>query len=628
MCGLIGIYNYSKSQDVDEKLLIKMRDTMLHRGPDDTGIYVSPDKNLGLGHTRLSIIDLSKAGHQPMSDEGGRFWIVYNGEVYNFQELRELYLKDVNFISRTDTEVLIYLYKKFKEKMLEKLRGMFAFAIWDDKEKELFLARDRIGIKPLYYTFVNGTFIFASEIKAILEYPEVKRQVNEEAFYHYLSFLTTPPPLTLFEGIYKLPAGHFLKLDRNGRFSVKQYWNVFEKITPFKSRDEGFYTEKILSLLDESVRLRMIADVPVGVFLSGGIDSSTNVALFSKHTDKVKTFSIGFKNAPKFNEFKYARMVAQKFKTQHYETIINEDDLIEFLDTLVYHQDEPIADPVCVPVYFLSKLAKENGVTVCQVGEGSDELFCGYPVWGILLKLQHLSRYWRIVPSFIRKFGLKTLEIAGKGKSMYYELLRRGHTNESIFWGGAEAYTPQQKNLFLSDGLKKKIGRMNSYEVVEKYYKEFLERSPIKDYLTFMTYLDLSFRLPELLLMRVDKMSMIVSLECRVPFLDHKFVEFAMSIPEEIKIKKGILKYILKKAVKGVIPDEVIYRKKQGFGVPVRNWFHKKLGKVMKNKLVKFAEKSELFNPVLIKKMVNTTERGDSLWFLFNFILWHEKWIE
>jgi len=561
-----------------------------------------------------------------MSDNEGKIWIVYNGEVYNFPELRKGLEKKYTFRSRTDTEVLIYLYKEYGKDMVHKLRGMFAFAIWDENKKELWLVRDRIGIKPLYYTFVDGKFIFASEIKAILKDPSVKREVNEEGFYHYLSFLTTPPPQTLFQGIYKIPAGHMLTL-KNGNSKLEQYWDVFDNVEPLYSKNEEFYTERLLELLRESVKLRMISDVPIGVFLSGGIDSSTNTALFSEFANDVKTFSIGFKGQDKYNEFQYARKVADIFKTKHHEVIIDVEDLINFLEQLVYYQDEPIADPVCVPVYFVSKLAKDNGVTVCQVGEGADELFCGYPFWGIMLKLNQLSRYWRFVPSPMRMLGLEVLKTVGKGKSRYYELLRRAHNKESIFWGGADAFNEAQKKSFLSPRLREKFKNKSSYEVVEKLYRRFLAESPIQDYLNFMTYLDISFRLPELLLMRVDKMSMAVSLEARVPFLDHKLVEFAMSIPQSVKVRNGELKHIMKKTVEPILPYEIIYRKKQGFGVPVKEWFFHKLGDFTTGELLSFTEKTDFFDKSAINKM-SEKGKGDSLWFLLNFALWHKRWIE
>lgn len=627
MCGILGIY--SKFKHVDENLLVQMRDIMAHRGPDDKGLYISNDKRLGFGHRRLSILDLSQSGKQPMSDDSKTLWITYNGEIYNFLELRqEMEKKGYIFRTQTDTEVIIYLYKEYGKDFVHKLRGMFAFGIWDENNKSLFLARDRIGKKPLYYTSCNGQFIFASEIKAILEHPDVKREVDEDAFYHYLSFLTAPAPTTLFKGISKLAAGHIITVDKNWDINVEEYWDVFDNVKPLNDKPESFYTESILEVLRRSVHYRMVSDVPVGVFLSGGIDSSTTTALFSEFSrEPVKTFSIGFKGQESYNEFQYARKVANIFNTDHHETLIDVDDLVNFMPQLVFYQDEPIADPVCVPIYFVSKLARDNNVIVCQVGEGSDELFCGYPGWKQTLRWNSLLPYFHIVPPLFTKLGLKALEIIGKGGTGKYEKLSRIHRGESIFWGGAMAFGEMEKKLVISNSLKRKYADKTSYEVVEGFYKKFRERSPIQDYLHFMSYMDLKLRLPELLLTRTDKMSMAASLEARVPFLDHEFVELVMSIPQEIKIKNGELKYILKKSLESVIPSEIIYRKKQGFSVPIMEWFFERLGDFTKKKLLNFTKNSDFLDKQYIEKML-AKRSGMKLWFILNFALWHERWIE
>jgi asparagine synthase (glutamine-hydrolysing) len=628
MCGICGVFKYASSSfEITEKLIIRMRDTMTHRGPDDGGVYVGLDRHIGLGHRRLSIIDLSSAGRQPMSDDSKTVWIVYNGEVYNFLELRrELENKGYTFRTGTDTEVLLYLYKEYGRDFIHRLRGMFAFGIWDETKQELFLARDRIGIKPLYYTSFNGQFVFASEIKAILEHPDVKREVDEDAFYHYLSFLTTPAPMTLFKGIYKLPAGHNLAVSGNGSIEPKEYWDVFDNVTPLDGKPESFYAESILETLREAVKHRMVSDVPIGVFLSGGIDSSTNTALFSDFSDgPVKTFSIGFKEQESYNEFQYARKIAGLFNTDHHEILIDVDDLVDFFPKLIFHQDEPIADPVCVPVYFVSKLARDNGVIVCQVGEGSDELFCGYPVWGEVLKWNSLLPYFRTIPSFLRRLGLRSLELAGKRGTGKYERLRRMHCGESIFWGGVEAFGESEKKLILSRNLREKFANRTSYEVVKSLYYQFLERSPIHDYLHFMSYIDLRLRLPELLLMRVDKMSMATSLETRVPFLDHKFVELAMSIPQDVKLKNGELKHILKKSVESIIPHEIIHREKQGFSVPITEWFLERLGKFTEQKLLDFTKRTDFLDKQYIEEMLAGRNMA-KLWYILNFALWYDRW--
>ena len=505
---------------------------------------------------------------------------------------------------------------------------MFAFGIWDGNKKELFLVRDRIGIKPLYYTSYNGQFIFASEIKAILEHPDVKREVDEDAFYDYLSFLTTPAPKTLFKGIRKLPPGYSLTVDENGNANLREYWDVFDNVIPLNGESESFCTESIIEILKESVKYRMVSDVPVGIFLSGGVDSSINTAFFSEFSDElVKTFSIGFKGQESYNEFQYARKVSRLFDTDHHETIMNVDDLVDFLPKLIFHQDEPIADSVCVPLYFVSKLARDNGVIVCQAGEGSDELFCGYQSWKSVLRLNSSLPYIHMIPSFFRSLGLKSLEIAGKGNTEKYEKLRRAHLNESIFWGGAEGIGESEKRLLLSRNLREKYAGKSSHEVIESSYKRFLERSPMHDYLSFMSYLDLKLRLPELLLMRIDRMSMATSLEARVPFLDHKFVELAMSIPQSIKFRNHELKYILKKSVDSIIPNDIIHRKKQGFQVPVTEWFFERLGDFAEQRLLGFTKRTDFLNEQYVKELL-TRRNGSKLWYLLNFVLWHERWIE
>ncbi|MBI4377565.1 MAG: asparagine synthase (glutamine-hydrolyzing) [Nitrospinae bacterium] len=655
MCGIAGLFNYGNNTQVTEDLIIKMRDSMTHRGPDDAGIYLSPDKKVGLGHRRLSILDLSSAGRQPMCDSRGEVWIVYNGEVYNFIELRRgLEEKGYRFKSHSDTEVLIYLYKEYGREMVHRLRGMFAFAIYDEIKGDFFLARDRIGVKPLYYTFSHGSFIFASEIKALLEHPAVKREVNDDALYHYLSFLTTPPPMTLFKNIFKLPAGYTMSVRRQGDYTIDEYWDVFQNVTLFKERDERFYVDRILELLRESVKYRMISDVPFGVFLSGGIDSSTNVALMSELMDKpVETFSIGYKgNAlsggegmENYNELQYARRIASEFKTNHHEILIDVKDFIDFLPSLIYHQDEPIADPVCVPVYYVAKLAKDSGVTVCQVGEGSDEIFFGYEWWIKTLMINRISKFYQLLPYPLRMAALKSSSLFEDSVGMRYEIIRRAAQKEVIFWGGAEAFSGRQKEMLLSDSFRDRVneknfygwdeGGVSSYGVVKNLYDKFEVNAKDKDFFNWMSYIDLRLRLPELLLMRVDKMTMAASVEARVPFLDHKLVEFAMSIPKEIKIKNHTPKYILKKSVVNVIPHEIAYRRKRGFDVPITDWFMGELGDFTKSKFSAFLSRQDYFNKDYIDTLVKASNGQDKsggkaslLWYLLNFVLWHERWIE
>lgn len=632
MCGIVGALAFRHSSfEVKDLYINKMRDTMVHRGPDGGETWISPDKAIGLGHRRLSIIDLSAVANQPMSNEDGSLWVTFNGEIYNHAEIRHELLNLGGHTwktSHSDTEVILHAFEQWGIECLHKFRGMFAFAIWDARKRELWLVRDRIGIKPLYYSLHHGRITFASEIKALLQDPEQTRAVNEESFYHYLSFLTTPAPNTLFDGIKKLPGGTWLRITDDGVTTMHRYWDVWDYVNPLTGASDNEISEMLLNELRVSVKLRKISDVPVGVFLSGGIDSSTNAVLFSEgESGSVKTFSIGYEgNYQSYqNELNYARQVASFVNSEHHEKLLTIDDLLDFLPRMVYLQDEPIADPVCFPVYFVSKLARDNGVIVSQVGEGSDELFWGYPGWKTMLKL---ARYNVLpVPKTLKRLGLLGLKLAGKDSGFPYEWLRRGVTNVPVFWGGAEAFTERQKQRLLSPRLRKKFTATTSWEPLQPIYQRFMDKAWEKSYLNWMTYLDLNLRLPELLLMRLDKMNMGVSLEGRVPFLDHKFVELAMSIPESIKTKNDNLKYILKKAVRGVIPDNIIDRKKQGFGVPIYEWFFDKLGKQTLQELDVFCDQTDFLCKSEVMKLLDNG-CGSQIWYLLNFALWWKQYIE
>jgi len=607
-----------------------MRDTMVHRGPDGGGIWMSEDRRVGLGHRRLSIIDVSAVANQPMTNEDNSLSIVFNGEIYNHAEIRkELELKNKYKwkTDHSDTEVIIHSFEEWGIECVHKFRGMFAIAIWDSKLEELWLIRDRLGIKPLYYSFDDVRVTFASEIKALLKFPNQKREVNEDAFYHYLSFLTTPAPSTLFKGINKLQPGTWLKIIPNGKKVEKKYWDVWDHTNPLIKETDDEIAKLVLDELKESVRLRKESDVPVGVFLSGGIDSSTNAALFADgETKPVETFTIGYKGEYDTykNETEYAQFMADKVGANHHELLLTIDDLIDFLPEMIRLQDEPIADPVCVPLYYVSKLARENNIIVCQVGEGADELFWGYEGWKVLLNFQNLMD---LMPKFIKKLGFHILRLQGKKESFRYEYLRRVSNSEPVFWGGAEAFTEQNKKTVLSNRLKKKFKNTSSWEVLKPFRDKFENKAWEKSNLNWMTYLDLNMRLPELLLMRVDKMAMGVSLEGRVPFLDFKFVELALSIPEKTKTRKGIFKYILKKAVRGVIPDSIIDRKKQGFGVPIYEWFFDKLGTNVRRDLELFCDKTDYFDKEQLFAFLKNAS-GQQTWLIYNFVLWWNEYID
>lgn len=645
MCGICGIFKYGSVQpEITEALIEQMRDKMTHRGPDDASLYISPDRRVGLGHRRLSIIDLSPAGLQPMTNEDGSIWISFNGEIYNHRRLRgDLLVKGHLYNSETDTETILHLYEERGLDFVQALEGMFAIALWDSNLNRLVLVRDRLGVKPLYYTNLPGQLLFASEIKGLLAHPGVIRDINEEALYHYLTFLTTPAPHTLFRGIEKLPAGHMLVVEKNGDTKLTRYWDAIVP-SPAEEYSEEFCIERIRSLLYESVDKRMMSDVPFGVFLSGGVDSSANVALMANLTDRVRTFTVGFKDADGYNELEYARQISNTFRTEHHEVIIDCEDVVDFLPDLIFHQDEPIADPVCVPLYYVSKLVRDSGTIVVQVGEGSDEIFSGYNSYIDYLNIY--ERVWRHVES-IPKLARKGLgavltpfantiasRILPRGQKLFPELVRRLRTGEELFWGSVVIYDEVSKNELLSPSFRNRTRMLSSYTAAKNYIDTIRREKPSADFLERMIYLELKLRLAELLLMRVDKITMATSIEARVPFLDHKLVEFAMNIPRHLKYKNGQPKYILKKALEGIVPNNIIYRKKQGFGLPIKEWFIDRMAKFVEDSLMRSPlRKRDLFNYDHIRYMLNAHKSGKidysfNLWCLLNLSLWYEHWIE
>ncbi|MGZ4334468.1 MAG: asparagine synthase (glutamine-hydrolyzing) [Gaiellaceae bacterium] len=630
MCGIAGTLTFDPAAfRVTDDLVTRMRDSIAHRGPDGAATWVADDGRIGLGFRRLAIIDLSDAAMQPMSNEDGAVRIVFNGEIYNHAEVRPA-LERLGHVFRTDhadTEVLVHGFEEWGVDVVHRLRGMFAFAAWDDRTRELWLARDRIGIKPLYWSLHHGRLSFASEIKALLQDPQQERAVDEEALYHYLSFLTTPSPQTLFRGIRKLAGGTWLRVSENGDVREERYWDAWDEVEPLDGVSEDEIAERILAELRTSVRLRKLSDVPVGVFLSGGIDSSTNAALFSEgETRPIKTFSIGYEGeySTYTNEFDYARRMAGIVGAEHHERRLTQDDLLDFLPEMVRLQDEPIADPVCVPVYYVSKLARDNGVVVAQVGEGADELFWGYPSWKTLLGLQ---RYDDLpVPRALKRAGVSLATAAGKGHRREVEFLRRGSLGQPIFWSGAESFTEAQKQSLLSPRLRRELDGLTSWDAIEPIRRRFEARAWEASPLNWMSYVDLNLRLPELLLMRVDKMSMGVGLEGRVPFLDHRFVGLALSISQKTKTNGGTLKHILKKAVRGVIPDDLIDRPKQGFGVPVYEWLFDRLGDRARQELDEFTQKTDLLDRGAVLRLVDA-KPGAEVWYLLNLALWWKEYV-
>ena len=637
MCGICGIFRAQERGPWEDHNLAGMNAVLAHRGPDDEGYYYGGQ--IAFAHRRLSIIDLS-GGAQPMTNEDKTIWIVFNGEIYNHLEIRKMMeSKGHVYRTRSDTESIIHLYEEVGVKCLEYLHGMFAFAIWDKGKKQLFAARDRLGKKPLYYFQKNGCFVFASEIKALLKHPLCPREMDEDSLYHYLTFVFTPPPKTLFLGIGKLPPAHyFVMKDPAEPIHPIRYWNPLEKARSIRDgiTEEGA-AQTVRDLLCEAVKARMISDVPFGVFLSGGLDSSTNVSLMSRLMGQpVQTFSVGYEKDEEFNELSYARRVAELFGTNHKEIIISEEDLENSIRTIIYNQDEPIADPVCLPLYFVSKLARENGVIVVQIGEGSDEVFCGYPRYMKVLRLATLNRrILQKVPRGVRDLayvlGAPLFHRLQRTKELEY--LRRGLKSEEIFWGGAVAFGEVEKALLLTERVYKTNGHRDSYEVLEPIYDDFYRNFKTGEELDKIIYIDLMLRLPELLLMRVDKMCMAASVEARTPFLDHQLVEYALAIPPHLKIKDGVTKGILKKAVKGIIPDDIISRKKQGFDVPVGAWIRRGknnffLEALMDSELRKRGVFEYRYVESLMRlHLEGKRDYGFLLWNLFNLSVWYDQWI-
>lgn len=632
MCGINGVLALEGSPfQVTAEYVARLRDTMQHRGPDGAGVWVSEDRRVGLGHRRLSIIDLSDAASQPMCNEDGTLWLTFNGEIYNHAEIRAELERIGGHRWKTDhsdTEVILHAFEEWGIDCLNRFRGMFAFGLWDARTRDLWLVRDRVGIKPLYHAMHHGRLVFASEIKALLADPEQARAVDEEAFYHFLSFLTTPAPQTIFAGIRKLPAGCWMRVRENGDVRLERWWDPLDHAPDLSGASEEEIAERILDTLRTAVKLRKVSDVPVGVFLSGGVDSSTNAALFSEgEGHPVRTFSIGYEgNNPSYpDETGYARALAELVGAEHHELRLNADDAISFLPRMIHLQDEPIADPVCVPVYYVSKLARDNGVIVAQVGEGADELFWGYPAWKQSLRLQRWSD--RVPVGAVKSAGVQMLKLHPRLRdNMRTEYLRRAGRGEPIFWSGIEAFSEIQKRRLLHPRLREKFRGFSSWEAVRPTRERFMAKAREPSHLNWMTYADLNLRLPELLLMRVDKMSMGVSLEGRVPFLDHKLVELALGIPEAVKTRNGTLKHILKKAVRGIIPDETIDRRKQGFGVPMQEWFFERLGPQMRRDLDDFCEQTEFLDAGEVRKLLDRG-LGSHAWYLMNFALWHRHFL-
>ena len=630
MCGIAGIMTFGGQPPVEERVVTAMRETLSHRGPNGGCTWVDEARRIGLGHRRLSIIDLAETASQPMANEDGRIHLVFNGEIYNHADLRaELSRSGTHqwATDHSDTETIVHGFEEWGIDCVHRLRGMFAMAIWDARERALWLVRDRIGIKPLYYRVDGGKIAFASEIKALLELPDTPRRVHEEALFHYLSFLTTPGTQTLFDGIHKLEPGTWLRAGMDGSVRVQRYWDVWDAARALGDMPDEAIADRILGELRTSVRLRKLSDVPVGVFLSGGLDSSTNAALFSEGEGRpIRTFSIGYDRdySGYANELHFARAMAERIGAEHHERRLTRDDVVEFLPRMVHLQDEPIADPVCVPVYYVAKLARDSGTIVCQLGEGADELFIGYPNWLHALDRQRLASL--PVPRMVPAAGAMLLKAAGKDHPWQYEYLRRASRGEPLFWGGAESFAQADKMRLLGDAVRGRLRGLTSWEALAPIHRDFHAKAHERSAINWMSYVDLRLRLPELLLMRVDKMTMGVGLEARVPFLDHEFVSLAMSIPSARKVPGGRLKHLLKRAVRDLVPVDIIERRKQGFGVPVDDLFAGRLADVAAKELTRFCNDTGLIDRRAALDLVRGGQ-GAKTWYLLNLAMWWRHFI-
>lgn len=571
MCGICGKLMLDSEAAVSPALVKAMADTIAHRGPDDEGYYVSGP--IGLGFRRLSIIDL-QSGHQPLSNENGTIWIVFNGEIYNYQELRELLLRKGHiFKTRTDTEVIVHLYEEFGPKCLEKLRGMFAFVIWDGNAKTLFLARDRVGIKPLYYCLTDTSLVFGSEIKAILADPSVKREIAPELIDRFLTFLYMPGEETLLAGIRKLAPGHFL-LVKDGKPLLQQYWDL-DIPEPSRKISLKDAEAELLSLLAETVELHMIADVPVGVLLSGGVDSTAVLSLAANGTaKKISSFTVGFSGGQVADERPYAKVAAEKYGTEHYDMTITAKDFIDFLPQYVWHMEEPVCEPPAIALYYVSKLARSH-VKVLLSGEGGDEAFAGYNNYRNLFWLERVKRALSPLNGAVAR-GLSFADsLFHMPRVAKYLPLMNDRFPDYYYsrTSNPHRYSGNRLGETYSADFAHAIDREQSLEPLRKLQTHVRGRNALDG----MLYIDTKTWLPDDLLLKADKMTMANSVELRVPLLDHKVLEFAASLPPSFKLKGFKTKHILKKALSQSIPQEIRDRKKTGFPVPYESWLRNDL---------------------------------------------------
>jgi len=629
MCGIAGWINLRKTNTPDtESVLHSMCEQIVHRGPDSEGIWV--DDTVALGMRRLSVIDL-KTGDQPVFSEDKSVVAMMNGELYNFREVRaELEKQGHKFTTRTDTEILPHLYQKYGDAMVEHLNGMFAFALWDTRAKKLLVARDRFGEKPLYYGVFDGKLIYASEPKAILAHPSVNAELDLQALRHYVSYDYVPAPMSIYKGISKLPAAHILTVE-NGEVRTRRYWNL-KWNADANVRTEAAAANELRDLLSDAVRMRLVADVPLGILLSGGIDSSTVAAFATQHaTEKVKTFSIGFEE-DSFDESKYARAVAKHLNTEHYEEKLSAEKAGDLISDIGSWLDEPLADGSLIPTVLLSQFVRRH-VTVALGGDGGDELFAGYPMY----YAHKVAAKYLAVPGFLRgglieplvnalPVSTKNLSFDYKAKRFVaaanFDLVRRHHS-----WFGSFGLNAHER-LFTADVLANSSGDI--YAVADRLLAETDAKDPIEQ----MQFLDMNLYLAEDILTKVDRAAMTVSLETRAPFLDPRVGQFAASIPLEFKLKGKSGKYILKEAMKDLLPHEILHRPKKGFGIPIAEWLKGRLNPLLHEMLdAKRLKEQGLFESAYVAKLIGEHETGSAshhkeLWNLLVFQLWYDEFLK
>lgn len=622
MCGICGIVNLDSSEPVNPRLVRSMTDMLAHRGPNDEGYFIKG--SVGLGHRRLSIIDIG-GGRQPIFNEDGSVVVIFNGEIYNYADLAsDLAARGHTFKTRSDTETIVHSYEEYGDDCVASMRGMFAFALWDQRKKRLLLVRDRLGIKPLYFYRGSRFFAFASEIKALFELPGVKREIDKEAMDLYLSLRYVPGPRTMFKDIFKLQPGHSLALDSAG-VRIRKYWDVsYPAHSPDRSKHAR---EEFEALLEESVRLRLVSEVPLGVFLSGGLDSTAILAVMSKirRGDRIKTFSVGYHGSgpeeAECDELPYACIAAARFGAEHREVRLSPSDLSDFLPRMAWMLDEPLADPTCIPLFFLSQLAREH-VTVVLSGEGADEILAGYGIYNRMLLLERVFRHFSplttaVAPWLARLAGDETtssyIRMAGLPLEARYRGVTRGFRSSlqrRLLGNGSSSEA--WDNLFLS------------------HFKTVADATPLDR----MLYVDTKIWLPDDLLLKADKMTMANGIELRVPFLDHKLVEFAATLPPDLKLKQGRGKFLLRAAMDGVVPEAIMRRPKKGFPVPTSSWLRCQLKDFTRSALLdRDSACRQYMDPSTLREIVEGHQRGSSdfhqeIWVLLAFEMWHRLFID